>query len=158
MKQIILIIFLSCYSLSLFSQNQQAPQLDEKTKSIVYNALNNYYVFPDTANSMCNYIKQQNEKGKYDMLTNPNDFAGQIVKDMRSVYNDIHLRIEYNSQLEKELLKFLSSKQSANKVTEMDIVKDEKQNFYFKKLEILPSNIGFIEFTGFANPSPSAIE
>ena len=39
---------------------------------------------------------------------------------------------------------------------QMRILQKTKMNFYFKKLEILPSNIGYIEFNGFAIPSQSA--
>lgn len=160
MRKIILLVISASCSLSLFGQIQSTPQLDKTTRNIVLNnicnAINNYYVFPDTAKLMCNYINRQNEKGEYDLLTNPNDFANKLVKDIRSVYDDAHLRIEYNPQLEADILKFLSSKEGASKVSDADIAKDEKVNFYFKKIEILPSNIGYIELNGFATASLSA--
>lgn len=37
-----------------------------------------------------------------------------------------------------------------------DILKEDKQNFYFKRVEVLPSNIGYLEFTHFAIPNPKA--
>ena len=150
------IIFMLCGQL-LFAQNKQPPQIDNYTRKAVLqsicNVINSYYVFPDRAKSMSDYIKKQSEAGKYDSLNNPSDFANEVVKDIRSVFNDKHLRIEYNPELEKDIIKFISSKRGADQVSEADIAKDRKKNFYFKKIEILPSNIGYIEFTNFASPS-----
>lgn len=141
----------------LFAQNKQPSQIDANTRKAVLqsicNAINSYYVFPDRAKSMADYIKKQSEAGRYDSLNNPSDFANQVVKDIRSVFNDRHLRVEYNPELEKDIIKFISSKRGADQVSEADIAKDRKTNFYFKKIEILPSNIGYIEFTNFVRPS-----
>jgi C-terminal processing protease CtpA/Prc len=160
MKKIILFIIASGCSLYLFGQVPSPRQLDKTTRNIVLNsignAINSYYVFPDTAKLMWNYINRQNEKDEYDLLVNPNDFANKVVKDIRSVYDDAHLRIEYNPQLEADILKFLSSKKEAGKVADAAIAKDEKMNFYFRKIEILPSNIGYIQLNGFATSSLSA--
>lgn len=150
------IIFMLCGQL-LFAQNKQPPPIDGNTRKAVLqsicNAINSYYVFPDRAKSMSDYIKKQSEAGKYDSLNNPSDFANEVVKDIRSVFNDKHLRIEYDPELEKDIIKFISSKRGADQVSEADIAQDRKKNFYFKKIEILPSNIGYIEFTNFASPS-----
>lgn len=144
----------------LFAQNNQPPKIDSVVKNEVINnicnAINNYYVFPDKAKVMSDYLKQQNQNGTFSSIIRPNDFANEIQKKLRSVNEDNHLRIEYNPQLEKDILKFLATKKGATEIIADDIKKDEKQNFYFKKVEILPSNIGYIEFTNFAVPNPSA--
>src|SRR5690242_18995891 len=71
MKKTILFIIATNCSLYLFAQVQQYTQLDKPTRNIVLNsicnAINNYYVFPDTAKLMCNYIRLQDEKGEYDL-------------------------------------------------------------------------------------------
>ena len=144
---------------TLIAQNNPIIKLDFQTKnSIIDNickALNKNYVFPDKAKLMSDFIKEQNKKGKYDLVTNPNELASQVFKDIRSVYNDNHIQIKYDPQLEQDILKFLNSKKGASKVSDADIAKDEKINSYFKKIEILPSNVGYIEFNGFASQSQS---
>lgn len=144
--------------IAAFSQTK--PQIDPAFRKNILrstgDALNNYYVFPEKGKATSGYINEQYEKGRYDSLNDPKALAGQLTRDIRSVHNDNHIRIEYDPGLEKDILKFLSSKTSAQKVSEADLAKDEQRNFYFKKAEILPSNIGYVEFTGFANPGPSA--
>ncbi len=144
----------------LFAQNNQPPKIDSLVKTEVVNSicnsLTNNYVFPDKAKVMSDFLKQQNQNNTFSSITNPNQFANEIQKKLRSVNEDNHLRIEYNPQLEKDILKFLATKKGATAILADDIKKDEKQNFYFKKVEILPSNIGYIEFTNFAVPNPSA--
>ena len=161
MKNIICFLIASFISCDLLmAQSNPEIKLDLQTRNVIIEnickALNKNYVFPEKAKLMSDYIKEQNEKGKYNSITNPNELASQVFKDIRSVNNDTHLRIVYDPRLEEDILKFLSSKKGSDKVSEADIAKDEKINFYFKKIEILPSNIGYIEFNGFANPSPAA--
>ena len=89
-----------------FGQSQ--PQIDSKTQNEVLqsitHALGRYYVFSDKAKMMADFLNQQNKANKYSALTNPTGFANQIVKDIRSIYKDRHLRIEYDPALEADIL------------------------------------------------------
>jgi retinol-binding protein 3 len=156
-KYILLFVFVCCNE--VFAQDKSAVQINSASKnSLITNlctTLNRNYVYPEKAKSMTDFLKQQNAKGVYDSLKNENELANRITKDLRSIYTDKHLRIEHNPELEKEILEFLSSKKGAKKVASEDIENDKKKNFHFRKVEILPSNIGYIELNGFAVPSQS---
>jgi hypothetical protein len=163
MKQASLfIIVLFILNFSSFAQNQKPALLNDSVRKAVLNnlasTLNSSYVFPEKAKLIAGYLDEQNKKETYNSLSYPNDFARRIVGDIRFIQNDKHLRIEYNPQLENNILKFLSSKENAASISAEDVARDERKNFYFKKLEILPSNIGYIEFNGFSPPSPSALK
>ncbi|HCN51178.1 MAG TPA: hypothetical protein DIT10_19140 [Chryseobacterium sp.] len=128
-------------------------------KQVIYNidsVIQRNYVYPDKAISIVSFLNKEYKKGKYQNLTNPRDFADQISADILRIQNDKHLRIEYNPQLENDIIQFNASDSNKNKITEADITKEKAQNFYFKKLEILSSNIGYMEFTNFALPSEEA--
>ncbi|MDI9311139.1 MAG: S41 family peptidase [Limnohabitans sp.] len=144
----------------LFESNvmgQDSTTFDSTTKTIIINnicqSLLQNYVFPDKAQQMADVITQQKKHGAYDSIKTPYLFARQINKDIRSVYNDKHLFIDYDIDLEQEIRTFLKSKKDASIVTKHEIEKESKVNFYFKKIEILPANIGYIQLNGFALPS-----
>jgi hypothetical protein len=145
---------------SITAQDHPAPKIDVLARNNVIEniceAFTKNYVFPDKAKLICTYIKEQNVEKQYDSLSDPNAFANQLFRDIRSLSNDKHIRIEYDPQLEKDILAYTSSQKEAVRISAADIARDEKKNFYFKKLEILPSNIGYIEFTGFTNTDPAA--
>jgi hypothetical protein len=152
------IVALIFFSPTLFAQNQPLPKLSNKTKKDIIDsirkALNNYYVFPEKAKIMAEYLEKQSQKNGYDTISDPNQFANAVLKDIRAIYNDKHLIIRFDPELEKRIINFISTQ----KPDKANIFKEQRQNFFFKKIEILPSNIGYIEFTNFADTSQSARE
>ena len=133
------------------SWSQTLPALNKEmrtdiTDSLVSALLNNY-VYPEKAKSMSFYIKSQLGKGAYDTLINPDHFANIVTNDVRSIYPDKHLIIRYDPGLEKRIMAF----NNTNKIDSVDIKREQKQNFFFKKAEILPGNTGYIVFTNFAD-------
>lgn len=117
-KNIVICLFIF-YGQFLFAQHNESPKIDslEKTEVLksICNSLSNYYVFPDKAKVMFDFLKQQNEGNIFSSITNPNQFANEIQKILRSVSKDNHLRIEYNPRLEKDILKFLADKKVRRK-------------------------------------------
>jgi len=142
----------------LTAQEKNLPQIDVKTKKVVIDslckAITKYYVFTDKAVIMVDLLMRKNQKKGYNSITNPNDFANILVKDLLSVYDDKHLTVRYDPELEKRIINYVLTKTTEG----TDFVKELNQNFFFKKVEVLPSNIGLIEFTNFSDTSQSARE
>ncbi|MFT3823971.1 MAG: S41 family peptidase [Chitinophagaceae bacterium] len=157
-KMTCLLFILFCLSGYLLAQNETSLKLTAATRNAlidsIANALNSYYVFPDKAKAITGLLKEQLQRGKYDALVSATDFANKVMADIRAVYNDKHLVIRFDPGLQQRILSFNTTK----KADKADFEKEQRQNFYFKKLEILPLNTGYIEFTNFSDTSETARE
>ena len=146
------------FSIHCFGQDRQETIDGVKKKNLlqsIYKVIADNYVFPDKGTAMINNLKKQMAGGTYDVIINPNEFAAAVTRDIKSIYSDKHIRITYDPKLQKDIVAFTSSKKGAAQVNYNDSLHDVKQNFYFRKVEIFPSNIGYIEFTSFAKPNAS---
>jgi hypothetical protein len=144
------------FSMLLLSQSvvfaiAQQAKPDSQIRAAVVDslseALSKYYVYPEKAAILDSFLNKQAAAGNYDTLSNPNAFAYAMVKDIRKLVKDQHLVVRYDPQLEKRIVEF----NKAPSTIKSDVTADLKKNFFFKKAEILPGNIGYIVFTNFAD-------
>ena len=109
--------------------------------------LNKHYVFPEKAKDVSIHLYAQLQKKAYTpYLTNLPKLAAQIEKDIKQIHNDPHLEIGYDPNFVPAV---------NNKPTEQETKQAKKfwkeQNYSFRKVEILPGNIGYFPFNGFAD-------
>jgi len=148
-KSFLLIFFLGVTKLA-FGQTQSLQLTADTKANVIENlsaALQKNYIFLDTATKMAISLKSHLKNKDYEPITNPNEFAQKLTADLRSVYNDSHLSINYNPQLKSDA-KNISNLNPAQ-LQAQNLQNARQLNFGFKKAEILSGNIGYIYFDRF---------
>ena len=116
------------------------------------------YLYPEKAKKMLEKVEDKMKKGEYRKINSLSNFVSQLTEDMLSVYPDGHLRIEElkKTQLERRI--------TDNQKTWWDRRTKEAQyhNFYFRKVEWLPGNIGYLdyrrlEYASLSGPTATAV-
>ena len=129
-------------------QNQAPPLKKEEQKEVVDSVsqlLNDNYVFPEVAKEMTALIRQQLEKGAYEGISNPNQFADKLTEDLRSICKDKHLRVRFSP----EQVAMMREHRDDEGTPEAYIVGMRRNNFGFKEIKILEGNIGYLDLRGF---------
>ena len=66
--------------------------------------INEYYIFPNIAEKVTQYLLNNLEKGSYNGITDPTNLERIISNDMVEASNDLHFYFEYNPSLAEELI------------------------------------------------------
>ena len=121
-------------------------------KSVIDGAiaqLKEYYIYPDTAQKMADAVLAHEKAGDYDRITDGSTFASRLTDDMQAVSHDRHLHVNYAP------FKIPDDHNDGGPSPEEEarFRKDlEHDNCGWRKVEILPGNIGYVRFDEFAPP------
>lgn len=154
MKIIILtLVFLSTTMTQSFSQIIQSSgnvlSASEKQSAVntISKLLYDNYIFPEVSIEMEKYIKSRLSENYYDNITDPVKFSEELTKDLQSVSKDKHIRVQY---IPDEIKKMKEEDHSDEAIISQEYLNQLKaDNYYFKKVEILSGNIGYIDFRNF---------
>jgi len=116
----------------------------------VFKNLDDYYVYPDVAKKMEDAVRDHQKRGDYDSITNGSVFASRLTTDMREVSHDRHLGVNYapfKTPLPPDNQHGPSAEDQARRIKFF-----EHDNCSFRKVEILPHNIGYLKFNQFPPP------
>ena len=113
--------------------------------------LTEFYVFPDLAKKMVDALRAHQRKGEYDKVDNGYTFATLLTDQLQAVSHDKHLRVEC-------VPKALPKEEEPPKQEEPTIDAEmraqlERDNCGFEKVERLESNIGYVKFNFFGEPT-----
>lgn len=133
------VIFAILMAMGIRAQTLSGQQIQEALDSVTKTLLTQY-VFPDKAQQMVAKLHQQQKAGLYKNISDANSFAAKITTDLRSVYPDQHLKLEYAPQRENP-----SQNQSSAPNNDLSIFL-KKENYGISKVEILKGNIGYVDF------------
>jgi hypothetical protein len=117
------------------------------------------YVFPDKGKEMGQLVMKNLKEGKYDGISDPQDFAAAVTEDLQSVNRDRHIRVMYGPEMIDMLRKSLKE-ETKKEMEEYMKQQQEHINFNFEEIRILPGNVGYLKFDSFmdaSNAGPTAI-
>ncbi len=129
----------------------QSVNINQLINSIT-DSLNKHYIFPEKAELITGYLQSQLRKNAYkDLLDNAEKLAEQIGRDINFVHHDPHMRIKYDPGFVPQEI-YKPTPEDINRVKQYW----KENNYTFKKVEILPGNIGYIPFNLFVDDIEAA--
>jgi hypothetical protein len=106
------------------------------------------YIDADLAKQMVEAMRAHAAKGEYDSITDGDVFATRLTTDLRAVSHDRHLGVNFRPFKVPERKGPPSAEDEARMHQQV-----ERNNCFFRKVEILPNNIGYIKFDAFPDAS-----
>ncbi|MGD0891405.1 MAG: S41 family peptidase [Terracidiphilus sp.] len=108
-----------------------------------------YYVYPEIGQKMIDAVRAHLKAGDYDNIIDGDSFASKLTTDLLDVSHDKHLHVNFSP------VKLPPDPPDGGGPTPAQIAdfrKDmEHDNCGFRKVEILPGNIGYLKFDMFAD-------
>ena len=103
------------------------------------------YIDAPVAAKMNAAIEAHDHAGDYNSITDPDAFAIRLTNDLRAVSHDMHLHVDFSPFKMPE----------RQEPTPEEIARERsgvlRDNCAFRKVEILPNNVGYLKFDAFMN-------
>jgi len=133
-----------------FASPGQLPPIDAKTQAAVIDsvtaALDTSYVFGDKAARMDSLLHANLAAGVYAKVTDPAEFMMRLTSDVSKIYLDRHMAMA--ALPPGSIPKEQSEVDPFNAAAQREAAR--RGNYGFKKIEILPGNIGYLKLDQFA--------
>jgi hypothetical protein len=136
-----------------FAHPGQLPPIDPKVQAAVIDsvtaALEESYVFADKAARMDSLLRANLASGAYRTLTDPAEFMTRLQTDLAKIYLDRHMGLA--ALPPGSIPKEQPEEDPFNAAARREVAR--RGNYGFKKIEILPGNIGYLKLDQFASTS-----
>ncbi|HEX9667965.1 MAG TPA: S41 family peptidase [Thermoanaerobaculia bacterium] len=110
-------------------------------------ALNETYVFPETAKKMEEHVRRQLASGAYDRLATLDAFTEKLTEDLQSVRKDLHLGVHWQPE---EPAPAGGPALTPAQQRERNRAAIRRDNYCFRKIERLAGNVGYLRLDCFA--------
>jgi hypothetical protein len=110
--------------------------------------LRKHYVDPALGQKMASALESHQKNGDYESLTDGAAFADMLTTQLRAISGDAHLSVGYSEEPTPDRPPGPRPERVAQYKKAM-----EEDNCTFKKVEILPHNIGYLKLNSFPDPS-----
>jgi C-terminal processing protease CtpA/Prc len=138
---------------AIFSSAAQSKDVEinmEQRKEVVErisNIIIENYVFPKVAQKNASFLQKQFKSGQYSGLTDAGKFAEKLTIDLQKINHDKHMVVRVKKP--QKTLPEQNKKQSISPYLAY-LKQEQKENYGFKKIEILEGNIGYVDFRYFS--------
>ncbi len=146
---------ISLLALAIFASlacQAQAPKMSKAQKQKVVASIGKLmkenYVFPKVADKMAAYLEKQYKNKAYAQANTAPEFGRLLTRDLLKISKDKHIRVRFSPKRAKQMSSGVRRRPSPEVIKEME-ADNRRQNYGFKKVEILSGNIGYIDLTGF---------
>ena len=119
-----------------------------ETIDSISNILEREYVFADIGLQISEHLKMKLSSGNYKDITDPFEFANVLTEDVRSINNDLHLRVNFNPQMIAQQQNTITAADSLAYMEEQ-IKAGKRANHGFQEVKVLEGNIGYLNLRGF---------
>jgi hypothetical protein len=142
------------------SQDETEDLTSEEIKEVVDSMgsiLERMYVFPDVGMKMNKMLTTKHENGEYDNFKDPREFAQVLTEDIRSINNDLHLRVGFDPA---SIARFRNVRTAADSIVMEERMRkeDRRNNYGFQKVHLMEGNIGYLQLNAFFGVTEEAGE
>ncbi|HEY4562003.1 MAG TPA: S41 family peptidase [Thermoanaerobaculia bacterium] len=109
-------------------------------------ALNEIYVFPETARKMEEHARHQLKAGAYDRLGTLDAFTQKLTEDLQAVSHDLHLRVFWDPEAPAGGAEGQPTAEQQARFA----AQQRRDNYCFRKVERLAGNVGYLKLDCFA--------
>ncbi len=119
----------------------------------VTSVLKTTYLFPDKAKQFDAYLRDRYNSGIYKDVGSGKNFAFALSKDLQAISKDLHLRVYYYPD---EYFDTQLDEKPDQEEIERRLRAEQRDNFTFRRVEVLPGNVGYLKFDRFRDAKDAA--
>jgi hypothetical protein len=140
----------------------QVPKINPQTRTAIVDKVSDIlaknYLFPEKGEKMKYLLREKLKNGDYDKITDMKKLAEQLTSDLQDFSKDRHLVVVYSPGKVAELKKEEShpGEEESEEIRKIRYEKQRRNNFGFRKLEILDGNIGYLDLRSFQDTEDAA--
>jgi len=110
------------------------------------------YIHPEQAKQIAQLLTKKTKSGEYNKFKQPQAFSEQLTKDLRSINHDFHLNVIFDPERIAEQKSAGESPQE-QQISQRELREWQRANYGFSEIKLLEGNIGYINLTGFYDPT-----
>jgi hypothetical protein len=134
----------------------KVPILSEEKRAVIEKVItrvNQSYVFPDVAAAVEKRLRESLAKKEFDPIDDQETMANALTERLLAVSHDKHLKVRFSPDAQKKEMDYTTGP-TPEQQHEQE-AREAEANFGFNSLRHLDGNIGYIEYSYFANANSS---